>query len=253
VTGPDDRRVALVTGAGGAIGRACAIALARDGCDVAVNGLASDPDVEDTCAAVRATGQTTLRVDADVGDEAQVTAMFAEIDRAFGRIDVLVNNAGITRAEDIFETSLASWQAVLRTNLTGAFLCAKAAITRMRVAGRGGRVIQMTSVVAHQGALKGHVHYAASKAGLIGLTKTLARTGAPHAITVNAVAPGIVDTDLLHDTHGQEGVEALRARVPLGTLATPYDVAAAVAYLASPAARHVTGAVLDVNGGMVMR
>jgi 3-oxoacyl-[acyl-carrier protein] reductase len=249
----DERRVALVTGAGGAIGRACAVALAQAGCDVAVNGLGGDDAVEVTCAAVRAAGQTTLRVDADVGDEAHVTAMFREIDRAFGRIDVLVNNAGVTRNEDIFETSLASWEAVMRTNLTGAYLCAKAAMTRMRDAGRGGRLIQVSSVVAHQGALKGHAHYAASKAGLLGLTKTLARSGAPYGITVNAVAPGLVDTNMLRATHGEAGIAALRTGVPLDALATPDDVAAAVAYLCSDGARHVTGAVLDVNGGLHMR
>jgi NAD(P)-dependent dehydrogenase (short-subunit alcohol dehydrogenase family) len=163
-----------------------------------------------------------------------------------------VANAGITRAVDIFDTSLADWDSVIRTNLTGTFLTAKQAMLRMRAAGTGNVVI-MGSVVGHQGALKGHIAYGATKAGLHGMAKTLSRTGAPLGIRVNAVAPGIVDTDLLLSTHGVAGISELRGRVPLGALATVEDVAEAVLYLAGPASGHVTGTVLDVNGGMLMR
>lgn len=246
------QRVALVTGAAGGIGAACANALAIAGYDVCINHFGTPDTAETVATDVRATGRQALVIDCDVGDEPSVEAMFKAVDRAFGRLDVLVNNAGIARAEDIFETSLDSWNAVLRTNLTGAFLCARAAMIRMRTQGSG-RIIQMSSVVAHQGALKGHVHYGASKAGLIGLTKSLARTAAIHGITVNAVAPGIVETDMLHATHGDAGIAELKARVPLNALAMPDDIAAAVVYLASDAARHITGAVLDINGGLMMR
>jgi 3-oxoacyl-[acyl-carrier protein] reductase len=245
-------RVALVTGAAGGIGRATALALAQAGYEVCLNHLTTSQACERVAAEIRALGRHALVVEADVGDEAAVAAMFTTLDAGLGRIDVLVNNAGIARAETIFETSLASWNDVIRTNLTGAFLCARAAMERMRVQ-RSGVIIQMSSVVGHQGALKGHVHYGATKAGLIGLTKSLARTAAPLGIRVNAVAPGIVDTEMLHATHGDAGIADLKSRVPLGTLATPADVAAAVVYLSSDAARHITGTVLDVNGGMLMR
>jgi 3-oxoacyl-[acyl-carrier protein] reductase len=247
-----DARVALVTGAAGGIGGATAIAMARAGYDVCLNHLETRAVADSVADHIKAFGRRALVIEADVGDEVAVAAMFGTIDTAFGRIDVLVNNAGIARAEDIFETSLDSWNDVIRTNLTGAFLCARAAMARMR-AQRSGVIIQMSSVVAHQGALKGHVHYGATKAGLIGLTKTLARTAAPLGIRVNAVAPGIVDTEMLHATHGDAGIADLKTRVPLGALATPEDVAAAVVYLASDSARHITGTVLDVNGGMLMR
>jgi 3-oxoacyl-[acyl-carrier protein] reductase len=250
-------RVALITGAAGGIGRATVLALARAGYDVCINHYATGhtatgPAAESLAVEVRALGCRALVVDADVGDELAVTAMFAAADALLGRLDLLVNNAGIARPEDIFETSLASWNEVMRTNLTGAFLCARAAMQRMRIQ-RSGCIIQMSSVVAHQGALKGHVHYGAAKAGLIGLTKSLARTAAPLGIRVNAVAPGIVDTEMLQATHGAAGIADLKSRVPLGSLATPEDVAAAVLYLASDGARHITGTVLDVNGGMLMR
>lgn len=244
------QRVALVTGAAGDIGRATTLALARHGYDVCINHFRTGAAAEAVAAEVHALGRRCLVVEADVGDEADVAAMFATLDSALGRLDLLVNNAGIARPEDIFETSLASWNEVLRTNLTGAFLCARAAMERMR-AQRSGSIIQMASVVGHQGALKGHVHYGASKSGLIGLTKSLARTAAPLGIRVNAVAPGIVDTEMLRATHGEAGIAELKTRVPLGMLATTEDVAEAVLYLAS--AEHITGTVLDVNGGMLMR
>lgn len=245
-------RSALVTGAAGAIGKATVLALAQAGYAITVNHLDTPREAEEVAAEVRRIGPSVHVFAADVGSESAVAAMFGAHDAAFGGLDVLVNNAGITRAEDIFETSLESWNRVITTNLTGTFLCAREAMRRMS-ARRFGRIVQMTSVVAHQGALKGHVHYAASKAGLIGLTKTLARTGAPFGVTVNAVAPGIVATPLLEATHGAAGISDLLSRVPLGSLATPQDVAAAVAYLVSDAAAHVTGTVLDVNGGMLMR
>ena len=220
--------------------------------DVAVNHFGTPDAAEAVAADVRAAGQQALVVEADVGDPDAVAAMFSVIDRQFGRLDLLVANAGITRALDIFETSLDDWNFVIRTNLTGTFLTTQQAMIRMRNAGTGTIVI-MGSVVGHQGALKGHVAYAATKAGLGGLMKTLARTGAPLGIRVNAVAPGIVATDLLASTHGPEGIAELITRVPIGGLAHVNDIADAVLFLASPASGHITGTVLDVNGGMLMR
>jgi NAD(P)-dependent dehydrogenase (short-subunit alcohol dehydrogenase family) len=246
-------QVALVTGAATGIGAATARALAAAGADVVVNHLDTPDAAEAVAAEVRAAGRRALVHAADVGDEKAVDGLYRAIDETFGRFDILVANAGIARAEDIFETSLESWNAVLRTNLTGVFLTAKQAMIRLRDQGRGGRVVVMGSVVGHQGALKGHVHYAATKAGLHGFAKTLARTGAPFGVTVNAVAPGIVETEMLRGTHGEAGIAALKTRVPLDALANPEDVAAAVLYLACPSGRHVTGAVIDVNGGLLMR
>jgi 3-oxoacyl-[acyl-carrier protein] reductase len=245
-------QTALVTGAAGGIGCAVALTLARAGANIAINHFETPGAAEALADDIRRLGRRALVVAADVGDESAVAGMFRAIDEAFGRLDILIANAGITRPLDIFDTSLADWNEVLRTNLTGTFLTAKEAMIRMREAGQGAIII-MGSVVGHQGALKGHVAYGATKAGLHGMAKTLARTGAPLGIRVNAVAPGIVDTDLLINTHGAAGIVELKARVPLGELASVEDVAEAALYLVGPAGRHITGTVLDVNGGMLMR
>lgn len=246
-------QVALVTGAASGIGAATARALAEAGAHVVINHLDTPDAAEAVATDVRALGVRALVQAADVGDEAAVDRLYRAIDVEFGRFDILVANAGIARAEDIFETTLESWNQVLRTNLTGVFLTSKQAMIRLRDQGRGGRIVVMGSVVGHQGALNGHAHYAATKGGLHGFAKTLARTGAAIGVTVNAVAPGIVETEMLRATHGEAGIAALKARVPLDALATPEDVAAAVVYLAGPSGRHVTGAVIDVNGGLLMR
>ena len=245
-------KFALVTGAAGAIGSAVAARLAAAGADVAVNHFGTPGAAENTAARIRAMGRRAIIIEADIGDEPSVEAMFSAMDREFGRLDILVNNAGVARSEDIFDTTLEYWNQVLRANLTGPFLCCRAAMFRMRAQGSG-RIVNMGSVVGHQGALKGHVPYGASKAGLHGLTRTLARTGARLGITVNAVAPGIVDTPMLSATHGESGIAELRKLVPLDDLIRPDEVAEAVLYLCSDAARMVTGAVLDINGGIMMR
>ncbi len=241
-----DGKTALVTGAGRGIGAAIARAFAGVGARVAVN----DRDAA-AAEALAAELAGALALPGDVGDEATVARIFDALAERFGRLDVLVNNAGTTRDETIFETTLGSWNEILRVNLTSAFLCSKRAMAMMRDQGSG-RVILLGSVTGHQGALFGHLHYAVTKAGIHGFAKTLARTGAPLGITVNAIAPGIIATELLVATHGPEGVADLEKRVPLG-LGQPDDVAAAALYLASDAGRHVTGAVIDVNGGMYMR
>ena len=245
-------KAALITGAAGAIGSAVALRLARAGADVCVHDFGRQEKAEALAGEIRALGRRAFAFDADIGDEAAVESLFAAMDRAFGRIDILVNNAGVARTEDIFSATLEQWNQVLRANLTGPFLTCRAAMIRMR-AQKSGRIVNMGSVVGHQGALKGHVPYGASKAGLHGLTRTLARTAAPFGITVNAVAPGVVDTPMLMNTHGAEGIAALQALVPLNDLIRPDEVAEAVLYLCSDAARMITGAVLDINGGINMR
>lgn len=241
-------KVALVTGAARGIGAAIAKALAAAGADVIVNDRANDEQAAETCAAIEHLGRRASHRRADVTDEAAVAALFDAVRSDFGRLDILVNNAGIVRHEDIFATSLASWRAVLDTHLTGTFLCSRAAMTLMREQ-RWGRIIQVSSVVAHQGARYGFVHYATAKAGLLGFTRTLARTAAPHGITVNAIAPGVVDSDMLRSTHDAGALEALAADIPLG-ISSPDEIGAAAVYLAGEGAARVTGAVLDVNGGL---
>jgi 3-oxoacyl-[acyl-carrier protein] reductase len=243
-------RTALVTGAAGAIGAAIALRLAEQGAEVALNDLHGEAltPVADT---IRRCGREALCLPADVADEAQVHAMFETIDARFGGISILVNNAGISYQEDIFSTTLERWNRVLAVHLTGTFLCSREAMRRMRER-RWGRIIQISSVVAHRGAMYGFVHYASAKAGQLGFTRTLARTGAPYGITVNAVAPGIVDTPMFRETHGTPEDAAVTAETPLG-ISAPEDIAAAVAFVASEEARHITGAVIDVNGGLYFR
>ena len=193
-----------------------------------------------------------MAVQGDVSQEGDVAHLFELTMREFSRLDILVNNAGTTAAEDIFSIDYDSWMKILNTNLTSNFLCAKYAMEIMKEA-RFGRIIQISSIVGHRGALYGHVHYAATKSGQLGLTKTLARTGAPYGITVNAVAPGIIGTELLYQTHSAEELEEIKRAIPLGEIGRVEDVGAAVVFLASEEARFITGATIDVNGGMYMR
>jgi NAD(P)-dependent dehydrogenase (short-subunit alcohol dehydrogenase family) len=241
----------LVTGASRGLGLGIAVELAQQGARVALNYHRSEEQAEKGLQAIQSHTPGSFTVQADVSDEASVRRMFGEVETKFGRLDILVNNAGTSSAQDIFEMSLQDWNRILDTNLTSMFLCTKEAMLAMRAQG-GGRIVNISSVVGHQGALKGHAHYAASKAGIIGFTKTVARTGAAHGILVNCVAPGIIETDLLFETHGREGVEALSRNVPLG-LGNCKDVGLSVAFLCGPGGRYMTGAVLDVNGGLYMR
>ena len=237
-------RVAVVTGAGRGLGAAIAQALAAAGARVAVNDIRGEA-AEATAAGIPG----ALAIPGDAADPAGVAALFAAAE-ALGPLDILVANAGITLPETVWDTTLAGWDAVLRANLTGPFLCAQEAMRRMR--GRGGRIVFMGSVVGHQGALRGHAAYAASKGGLHALARTLARSGAEHGILVNILAPGIADTAMLRSAHPANHLGAIASTVPLG-LGTPEEVAAAAVFLVSDAARHMTGATLDVNGGMLMR
>lgn len=243
--------MALVTGASRGLGRGIALVLAEQGADVVVNFVHARDEAAQVAAQIQQLGRRALAVQADVSQAAEVERLFAAVRGEFGRLDILVNNAGTSQARDIFETSLEDWRRILDTNLTSCFLCSKAAM-EMMAAQKSGRIVNISSVVGEQGALFGHVHYASSKSGMLGFTKTLARTGAPLGITVNAVAPGIIDTELLQQTHGSEKTAALAQQVPLG-LGTVRDVGLAVAFLCGEGGRYITGSTLDVNGGLYLR
>jgi 3-oxoacyl-[acyl-carrier protein] reductase len=240
-------RVALVTGASRGIGRAIARTLAARGATVAAAARGDHAGV--AAQEIVAAGGRAEALALDVTDEAAVTAAVAGIVDRLGRLDILVNNAGITRDQLMLRMKRDDWDAVLATNLTAAFTCAHAALRPM-VKQRFGRIVNVTSVVGQAGNA-GQVNYAASKAGLIGLTKALALEVASRNITVNAVAPGLIDTDMTRAL-GDSAHEDWAARIPLKRLGTADDVAAAVAFLASDEAAYITGHVLAVNGGMYM-
>ncbi len=244
-------KLALVTGAGRGIGRGIALVLAEHGATLALNDLPGSADLAATVAEVAALGAKAQPFPADVSTEEGVRGLLADVERTCGSLDLLVNNAGISQAKDIFALSLEEWNRVLTINLTSCFLCSKHALERMKQRGSG-RIVNISSVVAHQGALYGHVHYAASKSGMLGFTKTLARTAAPFGVTVNAVAPGIIDTELLQNTLGNGTASKLAQEVPLG-LGTVRDVGLAVAFLCGEGGRYITGTTLDVNGGLYLR
>lgn len=242
-----NQQIALITGSTRGIGYGIAIALAQKGAKVILNSPAFDPPQDGLLASFQETPHPPTYLEADVSQPEEVAALFDRIATDFGRLDILVNNAGTSQSKDIFEITDTDWRRVLETNLYSGFHCSKRAMELMSKQ-HYGRIVFITSMVAHQGALFGHAHYASSKGGQLGLMKTLARTGAPLGITVNAVAPGIIATELLHATHGDEGVAKLAATIPLG-LGSPIDVGYAVAFLCNDEAAYITGATLDVNGG----
>ena len=245
-------RVALVTGAAQGIGEAIALVLAEQGADVIVNDRLENNQGLAVCAAIRAMGRRSTMLAADVGNEAEVKRMFCRIDEEFGHLDILVNNAGSTKAQTIEEASLDNWNELLSVNLTSCFLCSKEALARMK-ARHFGRIVNISSMAGQQGALLGHIHYSASKSGMLGFTKTLARTAGPMGITVNAVAPGLTDTELLRKTHSVAELEMLTARMPTGVLGQARHVGLAVAFLCGEAGSSITGSTLDMNGGIYMR
>jgi len=244
-------QVAIVTGASRGLGRGIALVLAEKGADVVVNCRTAKEAAEDVAAGIAKLGRRALVVQADVGTPDGVKRLFDAALAEFGRLDILVNNAGTSQPKDVFEVTPDDWDWMIRTNLTSCFLCSKAAMEIMAPQKRG-RIVNISSVVGHQGALFGHLHYAATKSGMFGVTTTLARTAAPLGITVNAVAPGCIETELLHQTLGEERIDEMRSRIPLG-LGTVRDVGLAVAYLCGEGGRYVTGTTLDVNGGLYMR
>ncbi|GAB4254720.1 MAG: 3-oxoacyl-[acyl-carrier-protein] reductase [Thermoleophilia bacterium] len=240
-------RIALVTGGSRGIGRAVATRLAELGADVAVNYASNPEAARKVVGAVEALGRRALAVKADVSREDEVRHMVAAVEETLGPIDVLVNNAGITRDGLFVRMDEADWDVVLAVNLKGAFLVSKA-VARGMMKRRSGSIVNLSSVVGRRGNV-GQANYAAAKAGLIGLTKSLARELAPRGIRVNAVAPGYVETDMTAAI-ADEAKAAIYENTPLKRLGRPEDVAEAVVFLAGDAARYITGAVLPVDGGM---
>ncbi len=242
-------KTALVTGASRGIGRATAIELAKAGAKVAVNYAGNRVAAEEVVAQIEAAGGQAFMVQADVGDAAAVDAMVKAVVERFGKIDILVNNAGITRDNLIMRMKEEDWDAVIHTNLKGIFNCTKV-VTKLMMKQRYGRIVNMTSVVGVMGNA-GQSNYAAAKAGVIGFTKSMAKELASRNITVNAVAPGYITTDMTADLPEQAKTD-LQSQIPLQRLGNPADVASAVLFLVSPGADYITGQTLHVDGGMVM-
>ena len=244
-----ENQVAIVTGAGRGIGHAIALRLASEGARVA-SVSRSEANAQRTADEINAAHPDAARAYAvDVSDPVAVQAAAAKIREDFGRIDILVNNAGVTRDGLSMRMSMEDWDLVMNTNLKGAFVFAQA-VMRPMIKQRSGRIINIASIAGLMGNA-GQANYAASKAGLIGLTKTLARELASRGITVNAVAPGFIVTDMT-DVLSDEIKNAVLPRIPLGKFGEGQDIAAAVAFLAAPEAKYITGQVLTVDGGMVM-
>ncbi len=241
-------KVAVVTGAAQGIGRAIAETLARAGADIAVVDLDA-VRAQETASAVTAQGRRALAIKANVAEWADVKAMADHVLAEFGRLDILVNNAGITRDGLILRMKEEDWNLVLDVNLKGTFHCTKAVLPAMTKQ-RGGAMVNIASVVGLMGNA-GQANYAASKAAVIGFTKTVAREYASRGITVNAVAPGFIETAMTQGL-SEEVRTALLKQIPLGRLGSPGDVAEAVRFLVSPEAAYITGHVLHVNGGMMM-
>ena len=239
-----DGKAAIVTGAGRGIGYAIAAELAARGADVAVTDL----DPQRASAAAESLGGTAIAAPGDASDAAHVQAVVAQAEERFGKVDILVNNAGMDRAVPILELGEDEWDRFMAVNLKSAFLFSKAVLPGM-IARASGRIVCMSSIVAHQGAMNGGIHYATTKAGLLGFARTLARQMAKTGVTVNAIAPGVVDTDLIREHMRPEMRERVTQAIPLGRLADAAEIGRAVAFLVSDDASYVTGATLDVNGG----
>ena len=244
-----DGKVALVTGASRGIGRSIALMLAARGADIVINYAGNTEAAEQTKAEVEALGRKALVVKADVGDAAACEKMLEDVVAAMGKIDILVNNAGITRDTLLMRMKEADWDAVLTTNLKSVYNCTKAAIKYMMKA-RSGRIVNISSVVGAMGNA-GQANYAAAKAGILGFTKAVAKETASRGITVNAVAPGFIATDMTA-VLSDKVVDNLKAGIPMGRLGAPEDIAKAVAFLVSDDAAYITGQTLHVNGGMYM-
>jgi len=241
-------KVALITGGAQGIGRAIALLLAREGAKVVISDINLEK-ARETCREIEALGREALAVGGNVADAREAEAMVQQTIEKFGRMDILVNNAGITRDQVLLRMKEEDWDLVLSVNLKGAFHCTKAAL-RPFLKQKGGKVVNISSVTGEMGNA-GQANYAASKAGVLGFTKSIAREYARRNIQVNAVAPGFIDT-AMSQAIPQKDREFLIKQIPMERLGSPEDVAAAVLFLASPAADYITGQVLNVNGGMYM-
>ncbi len=242
------QRVALVTGGGRGIGQAIATTLAAAGASVVVNYHTNQTAAEETTAAIEAANGKAYAVQADVGQADDVERLFATTLETYGQLDILVNNAGIARDTLLLRMKEADFDTVLQTNLRGVYLCTRAALRTM-TRQRSGRIINISSVVGLIGNA-GQANYAAAKAGILGFTRATAREIASRNVTVNAIAPGFIETEMTSDLSNEQ---AILNTIPLGRLGQPYDVANLVCFLASDAAAYITGQTLTVDGGMVMQ
>lgn len=244
-----DGKVTIVTGASRGIGRSVAIELAKLGAKVVINYAGNEAAAEEVKNIIVAAGGQAIVVKADVGNVEAVDAMVKETINTFGKIDILVNNAGITRDNLLMRMKEEDWDAVMNINLKGVFVCTKA-VSRIMMKQKSGKIINMTSVVGVMGNA-GQANYSAAKAGVIGFTKSMAKELASRGITVNAIAPGFINTDMTA-VLSEQVKEDLADKIPVGRLGSPEDVAAAVAFLASDLASYITGQTLNVDGGMLM-
>jgi 3-oxoacyl-[acyl-carrier protein] reductase len=242
-------RIAFVTGASRGIGRACAERLAASGARVVLAARQIDK-LEEVAAGIRVAGGEAFVIAIDLGSQESIKAAFSKASKEFGRIDILVNNAGVTRDGLAMRMKRDDWDIVLQTNLSGSFFCIQQVIPGM-IRERWGRIVNITSVVGEAGN-PGQANYVASKAGLIGLTKSLAQELGSRSVTVNAVAPGFIETDMTAALNDEIKAKVTES-VPLKRIGKPEDVAAAVHFLCGDEANYITGHVLDVNGGMYMR
>jgi len=242
-------KVALVTGASRGIGRAIALRLASDGFAVGVNYASSSAKAEEVVAQIVASGGRAVAIKANVGDVNEVDDMFTTISEELGPVTVLVNNAGITDDGLVLRMSVDQWDRVITTNLRSVYLCTKAALRGM-IRAKGGRIISVSSVSGVSGN-PGQANYAASKAGIIGFTKSMAKEVGSRGITVNAVAPGFIATDMT-DALGDEVIDAAAHQISLGRLGSPEEVASVVGYLASDEASYITGQTIVVDGGLAL-
>ncbi|MEO1068093.1 MAG: 3-oxoacyl-[acyl-carrier-protein] reductase [Cyanobacteria bacterium J06638_6] len=241
-------QVALVTGASRGIGRAIAIALAAAGAQVVVNYARSSTAADEVVAAITQAGGTAIAIQADVSQADQVDSLISNTIEKFSRVDILINNAGITRDTLLLRMKPEDWQAVIDLNLTGVFLCTRA-VSKLMLKQRSGRIINIASVAGQMGN-PGQANYSAAKAGVIGFTKTIAKEMASRSVTVNAVAPGFIETDMTGELPNTADILKF---IPLGRFGQPEDIAGMVRFLAAdPAAAYITGQVFNVDGGMVM-
>ncbi|MEA5463282.1 3-oxoacyl-[acyl-carrier-protein] reductase [Leptothoe sp. PORK10 BA2] len=248
MTGAMQDQVAIITGSSRGIGKAAALALAAEGASVVVNYARSSAAADEVVAEIVKAGGNAIALQADVSQEDQVEALVKATKEKFGRIDVLVNNAGITRDTLLLRMKPADWQAVIDLNLTGVFLCTRA-VAKIMLKQRSGRIINISSVAGLMGN-PGQANYSAAKAGVIGFTKTVAKEMAGRNVTVNAVAPGFIETDM---TNELSNTEEILKYIPLGRYGQASEVAGLIRFLAAdPAAAYITGQVMNVDGGMVM-
>ncbi|WP_031293558.1 3-oxoacyl-[acyl-carrier-protein] reductase [Leptolyngbya sp. Heron Island J] len=248
MTGAMQDQVAIITGSSRGIGKAAALALAAEGASVVINYARSSTAADEVVAEITEVGGSAIALQADVSKEDQVDALIKGTMEKFGRIDVLVNNAGITRDTLLLRMKPDAWQAVIDLNLTGVFLCTRA-VAKIMLKQRSGRIINISSVAGLMGN-PGQANYSAAKAGVIGFTKTVAKEMAARGVTVNAVAPGFIETDM---TSELSNTEEILKFIPLGRYGQASEVAGLIRFLAAdPAAAYITGQVMNVDGGMVM-